>query len=385
MATMQYSTPNRNKYNRQQPTLPTSELDASPTSVAKYQHNSGPTGLYSNSIGSQWTVEMTTLKHSGSFFEAVQCLRRIRELLSNVDRSDRLKFCKGDYENATRILRKNKHVWSTDVFKEVVSIAIDFFNIETFRKLPVTMIQEILRFVPISEYCNVMQVSSDWHGIATANDLWQQLYFEKFLINNPGSLPTAMCNETGMMLAYQRRINDPEIGDKVEVAWRGKFRLETQDVYQGLAWWVAEVVDKHPAQERYKIRYPGWESRWDEWVPRTRLRWAVRANTLVSINVGDVVELWCCGANVPGAWLESKVKRTRGGRYCLGRVLSTGYLWVERDRLRLVRRPSEQQDSDAEGRPSSQRRRSLSMSLSSLSGRIQAAASRRRNQSCSIM
>ncbi len=50
-----------------------------------------------------------------------------------------------------------------------------------------------------------------------------------------------------------------------------------------------------------------------------------------------MVELWCCGANVPGAWLESRVKRVRNGRYCVGRVLSTGSLWVDRDRLRLVK------------------------------------------------
>ena len=50
-----------------------------------------------------------------------------------------------------------------------------------------------------------------------------------------------------------------------------------------------------------------------------------------------MVELWCCGANVPGAWLESRVKRIRKGRYCVGKVLSTGSLWVERDRLRLVK------------------------------------------------
>ena len=37
---------------------------------------------------------------------------------------------------------------------------------------------------------------------------------------------------------------------QVEVAWRGKFRLEASEVYQGLAWWVAEVVDKHTAQVR---------------------------------------------------------------------------------------------------------------------------------------
>lgn len=97
------------------------------------------------------------------------------------------------------------------------------------------------------------------------------------------------------------------------------------------------MVDKHTAQGKYKIRYPGWESRWDEWVPRSRLRWAVERNNLARIRLNDVVELWCCGANVPGAWLESRVKRIRNGRYCVGKVLSTGSLWVERERLRLVK------------------------------------------------
>lgn len=98
-------------------------------------------------------------------------------------------------------------------------------------------------------------------------------------------------------------------------------------------------------------------------------------NEVTQIAPNDVVELWCCGANVctlpllaffhhflsylpigvwnrrkemitiiyhrnqqvPGAWLESKVKKVRNGRFCVGRVLSTGSLWVERDRLRLVK------------------------------------------------
>ena len=38
--------------------------------------------------------------------------------------------------------------------------------------------------------------------------------------------------------------------------------------------------------------------RWDEWVPRSRLRWAVDKNEVVSIQSNDIVELWCCGANV---------------------------------------------------------------------------------------
>lgn len=156
------------------------------------------------------------------------------------------------------------------------------------------------------------------------------------MISNPGPLPTK--KNKSMIQHFKERLRDPSLGDKVEVAWKGKFRLETNDVYQGLSWWRAEIVDKHKEQSRYKIHYPGWESRWDEWVPSTRLRWMAESNIREGIMVGDTVEVWCCGINVPGAWLECKVKKVKGEKYCLGKVLSSGYLWVERDRIRLVSR-----------------------------------------------
>eukprot|EP01033_Poteriospumella_lacustris_P015856 gene15856-11349_t len=51
-------------------------------------------------IGSDWTVTLARLKFAGSYFEAVECLREIRDMLSIIDRKDRLKFCKGDYDGA---------------------------------------------------------------------------------------------------------------------------------------------------------------------------------------------------------------------------------------------------------------------------------------------
>lgn len=51
------------------------------------------------------------------------------------------------------------------------------------------------------------------------------------------------------------------MGDLVEVAWKGKFRLESLDIYQGLAWWSAVVVDKRQDGSRYKIHYPGYVRR----------------------------------------------------------------------------------------------------------------------------
>lgn len=72
------------------------------------------------------------------------------------------------------------------------------------------------------------------------------------------------------------------------------------------------------------MHYPGWEPRWDEWVPRERLRWGNerRAAALkgVSSQEGDSVEMWCEGVHVPGAWLEAVVHTVKNGRLYLGEV-----------------------------------------------------------------
>lgn len=329
----------------------------------------------------------------------MECLRRLRILLAEVDESDRVKYCKADYDATIKSLRKQKQLWSNDLFKEVVSITVQFFSANHFQKLPTSTFIEILNMIPVEELPPLLVVCEEWYDLCTCDEAWASFYRRKFLLNNPGRMPTQF---SSVMTAYRTRLMDPQVGDQVEVAWRGKFRLETSDVYQGLAWWVAEVVDKNPAQGQYKIRYPGWDSRWDEWVPRARLRWKVSRNTLVGIQVGDVVELWCCGANVPGAWLESKVKRIRNGRYSLGRVVSSGFLWVERERIRLVRRPAESTEDggDSMRMLNSQRSRlrtvfgSMSRSMRSVffpgpaaAGTIEedAVAEPNHNSSCSIM
>ena len=82
----------------------------------------------------------------------------------------------------------------------------------------------------------------------------------------------------------------------------------------------------------------GWESRWDEWVSRSRFRWLVDQDAVEPIREGDPVELWCCGVNVPGAWLESRVDRvTSDGQYELSKVSVSGQsIKVPRSRIRLA-------------------------------------------------
>ena len=124
--------------------------------------------------------------------------------------------------------------------------------------MPTDVIKEIFTWLPVDDFSPVPTVCKDWKELASSDEVWQTFYRYKFLRRNPDSMPI---ETVGYLQAFKDRLADPQLGDKVEVAWRGKFRLEALDVYQGLAWWVAEIVDKHTSQGKYKIRYPGWESR----------------------------------------------------------------------------------------------------------------------------
>ncbi|CAM9178603.1 unnamed protein product [Discosporangium mesarthrocarpum] len=128
------------------------------------------------------------------------------------------------------------------------------------------------------------------------------------------------------------------VGDKMEVSWQGKFRLETLDVFVGRSWWGATVVEKVKGY-RYRIHYPGWDSRWDECVSRDRLRWPVdRSSVSTAFKVRDAVEVWCTGNQVEGAWLQAKIRRVKGDHVCLGNVLASSHrmVWVPRDSCRKI-------------------------------------------------
>ena len=78
---------------------------------------------------------------------------------------------------------------------------------------------------------------------------------------------------------YRSRVLLPMIHDKVEVMWKGKFRLDDNAIYSGLGWWTAEVLAHR--DKCIKIRYPGWSERWEEWV------------CFYKIFVIDIVDLCC--------------------------------------------------------------------------------------------
>jgi len=163
---------------------------------------------------------------------------------------------------------------------------------------------------------------------------------------SPSSSITSPRGSRSWKERYRRRFESPIVGDAVEVSWHGKFRLESCEVHAGCAWWAAHVVDKLKLHDEtgdqwwYKVTFPGWQGRWDEWVPLERLRWPVKRSDPKferCIRPRDSVEVWCSSKNVPGAWLEAKVIKVRANKYLIGRAqtLAGDPIWVQRDRLRL--------------------------------------------------
>lgn len=317
--------------------------------------SSSISALFGNvcSVGSDWSAQVACLRSAKSRFEIASGLHHVNCLLETVDRSDRIKYCKPDFESAIlHLQKKTEAAFADDILRTIANISKKHFDEYIMCQIPDILMQEIFMMIPLEEFHILPQVCQEWKQLWTSNIIWKTLYVNRFVQLNPMAIPVQ--SSVSYKSLYEDRVAHPNIGDHIEVSWRGKFRLEADDMYQGLAWWSGVVVacsadscrDQSEyecnQQWRYKIHYPGWENRWDEWVDRERLRWpiGIRDVTSCSIRKGDTVELWCCGFNVPGVWLESVVKKVKNDQYYVTRAHILGSIWVTRDRIRPKRRKS---------------------------------------------
>ncbi|RYG63393.1 hypothetical protein EON64_16025, partial [archaeon] len=134
-------------------------------------------------------MELSRLRIASSFFEAMECLRNISELLLLVDARDRIRFCQTDFEASVRALKRQRQIWSDDLFREVMLITLQFFNRSAFRVLPSDVALHIFLFLPVSAFSVLPRVSQDWRLLSHGDQAWSLLYHQKFLHSNPGPLP----------------------------------------------------------------------------------------------------------------------------------------------------------------------------------------------------
>ena len=60
----------------------------------------------------------------------------------------------------------------------------------------------------------------DWFNLGSSNKLWKLFYHYRFIRFNPNTdLPSTYTGN--YKISFEERLQDPCIGDKVEVAWKG--------------------------------------------------------------------------------------------------------------------------------------------------------------------
>ena len=293
--------------------------------LPQMQRTRGTTEPYST-----WKAELSNMALCKSAWDGINSLRSLDALLTRerISREDRVSVYLRDFEHVMRLMSGNPQVYSSSLRKAIAAFLKKHFSLNYFDGIHSLLMKDIILWLEVRDLYSFSQVCRDWNSAASSDLLWKILYIARF---QDSKFQCSILGDTAaneLKLQYRSRLEDPFAGDKVQVCWRGKFRLESADLYHGLAWWHAEIVDKDTANKRYKIRFPGamrfslfidhfsnvilqytgWDSdRWDEWVPREKIRFPTTENSVEKIKVGDPIEIFCLGKNVPGAWLEAVV------------------------------------------------------------------------------
>ncbi|CAM9160471.1 unnamed protein product [Chrysoparadoxa australica] len=331
-------------------------------------------GAGGRKVSPSWFATLQGFVDAKAVNEVMQALDVIAEELEGMPVSA-LSDCKAQLDAIVDLKRGTSDVMVPAITRAIINLEKEFFAPLAFISvLPDHVLQRIMSFFSMADKGTATSVSQSWSKLSSENILWRGPYLDRFSTHTPevrqagshslthslthhDTLFSPQCELAGpapMKTLYAQRLEAPQNGDKVQVAWKGKFRLESLEIYNGLAWWVAEVVGQDPEKPgMYKVHYPGWESRWDEWVPRRRLRWG---NTAAAVRlkgqeaqVNDTVEIWCGGVNVPGAWLEATVMGVRGDELYLGEVLTNEEMWTNRNRCCLVKKGEAMAPSGADG------------------------------------
>ncbi|CAM9144985.1 unnamed protein product, partial [Chrysoparadoxa australica] len=200
------------------------------------------------------------------------------------------------------------------------------------------VIYDILSWLDPIDVASAASVCHRWAMLSSGDILWRDIHLRCF---GDTCMPDGATG--GWKQAYKARLIDPLLGDSVQVAWNGKFRLDPLHVFCGSSWWQAKIVGKEPTLG-YRVHYQCWNHHWDEWVQPSRIRWPLRSLNVWepsqmlkqgSLEVGDLVEFWSSSDAVGGAWLQARVAKLTASAACLtDMVVTSECLWISRTRVR---------------------------------------------------
>ena len=149
--------------------------------------------------------------------------------------------------SAVQPQKAHSAAWTRENRAFFVSMLLTYYKGDRLSMLPKDVVCGcILAFCDVALLARLASVSRATRTLADSDASWRSAYERTF-----GGSKAGVTYDYGASLkeSYHQRIRDPTEGDRVEVAWQGRFRLEGLEVYRGLAWWAAEVAEKRSDSE----------------------------------------------------------------------------------------------------------------------------------------
>jgi hypothetical protein len=121
-------------------------------------------------IGTSWSVAIHCFKQSASVFECVGHMRHLAELLGEIDKKDRLRYCKADFINAVKALQMNataqrSFVLHDELMQEVTSLIVTYFDENRICKLPTDMLFLIFGQLGVDEFSVYSSTCKRWSSL----------------------------------------------------------------------------------------------------------------------------------------------------------------------------------------------------------------------------
>ena len=138
-----------------------------------------------------WSTELGNLRHAGSVYEVALCLRQLTQILDTIDRLDRIKYCKPDYEAALSDLRKTDLYLTDKIIQSITTVCFRYFNECLLDCIPEILMQEIFMMIPVEEFSTIASTCKEWKTLWRDDIVWKTQYKLRFLpsvLSGPNTL-----------------------------------------------------------------------------------------------------------------------------------------------------------------------------------------------------
>jgi hypothetical protein len=192
-----------------------------------------------------WIVALAAFREAASVEDALLAVYRVEAFLADCEAAQRETLAREFAHEAEEKQSSNPTLFVQQLVDLLATVKpCDAQSNELSETLRPALMREVMLFLSLAELGCIASVSQEWRALSEHNFLWRQPYLSRFGFHEPAQeLSPTSSSSTALAAAqplykefFAQRLVNPQVKDRVEVAWRGKFRLESLEIYSGLAW-----------------------------------------------------------------------------------------------------------------------------------------------------